>query len=186
MGFSSTEYANRYGRRAGARQGSSGIGFDMAGFSEQINATKSRVRAAIRPTAQAGTQVIYEQARFNAPQSEEAHFFYGKQWTKSGKTSGRYGLEGNMGGTPFTPGNLSRSIYQVYSKRNSSAQKAVYHVSWNTKPGKQNAFAPYGWMVELGTSNAPAHPFLARALYEARGEAGAAMKAEFISRVQKR
>lgn len=182
MAFSSTEYNERFGRYPGAKR--TGVFVDMEGFRAQVNATKKRIEAAVRPTAQAGSQVIYEHARFNAPQSEQAHFFYGSQWSKSGHSTGRYGVEGNMGGTPFAPGNLANSIYQVFSTDNSTKKKAVYHVSWNTKPGKAISYAPYGWMVELGTSHSPAHPFITRAMSEARGEVNAAMKATFIELVQ--
>jgi HK97 gp10 family phage protein len=174
MGFSTTEFYNRTGRYPGSRQVlGGGIGFDLAGFSAKVNAAKSRIQKAIRPTAQAGAEVIYEEAKFNAPQSEKAHFFYGtaaKAAAKGSKRAAAYG--------PFEPGTLARAIYQVYSKDNSGEYKATYHIAWNHKT------APYGFMVELGTSRAPAHPFLTRAINEARSRAAQAMKAEFISLIK--
>lgn len=137
--------------------------FDNAKLTEQLNATKEKLRAAARPAAQAGAQVIYEAARINAPTSQDSHFFYIR-----GK---KYG--------PFAPGTLRDSIYQVYSKSESSDTKAAYHVSWNfTK-------APYGHMVELGTSRAPAHSFLGKAIREKKKEALEAIKAEYIKEVGK-
>jgi hypothetical protein len=41
-------------------------------------------------------------------------------------------------------GNLSRAIYQVYSKDNSGEGRATYHISWNAK------IAPHGHLVEFG------------------------------------
>lgn len=41
-------------------------------------------------------------------------------------------------------GNLKKSIYRVYSKANSTPNKAVYHISWNYKK------APHGRWLEWG------------------------------------
>lgn len=117
----------------------------------------------VRPAAQAGAQVFYEQVRANAPVSKKAHKFYG--------THGVYG--------PYQPGHLRDSIYQVYSKDNSGKDKATYHIAWNHKE------APYGFMVEFGTSNAPAHPFL-RPAYAARvNDAMQAAKDRMLAEVKK-
>lgn len=138
--------------------------FDTAKLTAALDATKENLRAAARPAAQAGAQVIYEAARINAPISDDSHFFYIR-----GK---KYG--------PFAPGNLRDSIYQVYSKSESSQTKAAYHVSWNyTK-------APYAHMVELGTSRAPAHSFLGKAIRENNRKALEAIKAGYIKEVGKK
>ncbi|MDP3271627.1 MAG: hypothetical protein Q8M49_07195, partial [Limnobacter sp.] len=60
----------------------------------------------------------------------------------------------------FRPGNLRDSIYQFYNTKGSSKDRADYSISWNHKE------APYGYMVEYGTSRAPANPFL-RPAYDA-------------------
>lgn len=111
-------------------------------------------RKAVRPAAQAGAEDLYFEARLRCPESAESHFFYGRQ---SRKTGVRY---------LFQPGNLRDSIYQVFSKDNSTAKadgydRVTYHIAWNHQK------APYGFMVEFGTSRAPAHPFI-RPAYEAR------------------
>lgn len=112
-------------------------------------------RKAVRPAAQAGADELYYEARMRCPVSEKAHYFYG---TESKKTGVRY---------LFQPGNLRDSIYQVFSKDNSiqnagnGYDKATYHIAWNHQK------APYGFMVEFGTSTAAPHPFI-RPAYDAR------------------
>lgn len=138
--------------------------FDTAKLAQALDATKERLRAAARPAAQAGAQVIYDAARLNAPISDESHFFYIR-----GK---KYG--------PFAPGTLRDSIYQVFSKSESSDTKATYQVSWNYLK------APYAFMVELGTSRAPARSFLGKALREKKTAALRAIKDTYIAEVGKK
>lgn len=140
------------------------IKIDLAGFTEQINASRARIRKAARPAAQAAAEVAYDRMKLIAPQSEKAHMFYG--------THKVYG--------PYEPGNLARSIYQYYDKKNSTAARATYLVSWNNK------LAPYGHMVELGTSRAPAHPFLVPAIVGTRPEAMATMRQVFLDKVKQK
>ena len=68
-----------------------------------------------------------------------------------------------IGGRYSQPGLLKGSIYQVYSKSNSGADHATYHISWN------HHIAPHGHLVENGTSRAPAHPFI-RPAFTARSK----------------
>jgi len=70
--------------------------------------------AAARPAAQAGAQVLYDAVRRN------------------------------VNGIKRHTGNLSRSIYQAFSRDQSSQGKATYHISWNAKK------APHGHLVEWG------------------------------------
>lgn len=142
------------------------IKMDTSGFANDLRKKAGEIQAATRPAAQAGAQVIYDQARLNVPVSKHAHFFYG---TSSRKTGKRYF---------FSPGNLRNAIYQVYSKSNSDESKATYHISWN------HTKAPYGFMVELGTSSAPAHPFIGPAIHDKQEEAASAMKTKFLGLVK--
>ena len=137
--------------------------FDTPKLIDQLKATQQKLRDAARPAAQAGAQVIYEAARINAPTSNKAHFFY---------------IRGQKYG-PFSPGTLRDSIYQVYSKSESTDSKATYQVSWNYKK------APYAFMVELGTSRAPARSFLGKALREKKTAALKAIKDTYVSEVGK-
>ena len=140
------------------------IKMDVAKFKEQLRATADELGRATRPAAQEGAQIIYLQARLNCPESESAHMFHG--------TNAIY--------VPYSPGNLRNSIYQVFSKDNSFKDVSTYHISWNADK------APYGAMVEFGTSRAAAHSFIARSIKETRSEVRAAIKARFIEEVNRK
>lgn len=91
------------------------ITFDTNAFLSQLDEKKSEISEALRPAAQAGAQVLYDEVKRNV--------------AKIGKKTG----------------NLSSSIYQVYSKDNSiDGQIHRYHISWNAKK------APHGHLVEYG------------------------------------
>lgn len=150
------------------------IDINVAGFHAQLHALADDMNRATRPAAQAGAQVIYDRAKSIAAtlRSDREHYFYGtatKALPRGEKRAGAYG--------PFKPGSLYESIYQVFSQDNSFLDVSVYHISWNATK------APYGAMVELGTSRAPAHSFIGRAVKESRGEVKDAMKARFIAEV---
>ena len=111
----------------------------------------------MRPAAQAGSQTLYWEALLRCPVSAEAHVFYGRDSKKTGQK------------WTFEPGNLRNSIYQAFSEDNSSQAsdgyaKATYHISWNHQK------APYGFMVEFGTSRASAHPFRPSAFSSRRAQ----------------
>ncbi len=124
------------------------IKFDQSGIDAALDKLTAKANNAVRPAAQAGAQLLYDEARARCPVSAEAHFFYGTSYKKSGT---RYF---------FSPGSLRDSIYQVFSKDKSTEDKSTYHIAWNHQK------VPYGFMVEFGTSRAAAHPFL-RPAYEA-------------------
>ena len=108
---------------------------------------------AIRPAAQAGAQVLYDEVRMRVPQSAEgvAHMF-------KNKSGGRY---------LYYSGDLKKAIYQKHSPESSVNGAHVYHVSWRkTGPGA----VPYGYMVEYGTAKWKGKPFL-RPAYEAKKQA---------------
>ena len=139
------------------------ISINAARFKEALQAEAEKLNRATRPAAQAGAQIIYERARINVPVSSAAHKFYG--------THKVYG--------PYSPGNLRDAIYQVFSKSKSYADRSTYHVSWNKDE------APYGFMVEFGTSKAPAHSFIGRSVIETRAQVREAIKARYIEEVRK-
>ena len=139
------------------------INMNISAFKESLNAQLDKLHAATRPAAQAGSEVIYQRARLEAPVSADSHYFYIR-----GK---KYG--------PYAPGTLRDSIYQVFSKDNSYKDVSVYHVSWNASK------APYGAMVEVGTSRAPAQSFIARAVAETRAQVRQAIKQRYIEEVTK-
>lgn len=137
------------------------IKIDVAGFHMQLHAVADKMNQATRPAAQAGAQIIYERAKALVPVSSAAHMFHGSHAI--------YG--------PYAPGSLRDSIYQVYSRDNSFRDVSTYHISWNSDK------APYGAMVEFGTSKAPAHSFIRRAVAETRKQVREAIKQRFIEEV---
>ncbi|WP_287917118.1 HK97-gp10 family putative phage morphogenesis protein [Comamonas sp.] len=133
------------------------VRLDARGLHVRLDQMARAVSAAARPAAQAGAQVFYEQVRANVPVSLKAHYFYGRN---SRKTGVRY---------YFEPGTLRDAIYQVFAPERSGDGYAHYVVSWN------HLKAPYGAMVEYGTSRAPAYSFVRAARGQADERAKAAM-----------
>lgn len=149
MGIDVHELQHRHGSRARNAPQSGGksvaVAFDASAAFAGLDAIVAEAGKHVRAAAQVGADVLYRETKLRAPESKHKHYFHG--------TNKVYG--------PYEPGNLRESIYQVYSKDNSTENKvATYHVSWNFDK------APYGFMVEFGTSSAPAHPFL-RPAYDA-------------------
>ena len=80
----------------------------------------------------------------------------------------------------YAPGTLRDSIYQAFSKDNSYSDVSTYHISWNADE------APYGGMVEFGTSHSPAQSFIGRAVKETRSSVREAIKQRFIDEVSRK
>ena len=139
------------------------VSINMRQFKQEMAAELALLQKATRPAAQAGAQIVYERAKQLAPVSDAAHMFQ---------------IEGRVYG-PFKPGTLRDSIYQAFSKDNSYKDVSVYHVSWNADK------APYGAMVEVGTSRAPAQSFIARAVAETRAQVRQAINQRYIEEVTK-
>lgn len=148
------------------------IKFDADAALAGLDKLGAQADEAVRPAAQAGAQVLYEEARRLCPVSAEAHYFYGSAAKKAPP-----GQKKQLAYL-FYPGNLRDAIYQVFSKDNSRAGKAEYHISWN------HTKAPYGYMVERGTSKAPAHAFMRPAYDAKQGEALQAAKTRFIGEMK--
>lgn len=109
----------------------------------QLDAYQKHIQEEIiRPAAQAGAQVFYDEIKVRVP--------VGKPRKYKGKQ--------------ISGGTLKASIYQVFSKKESSDTKKVYHLSWNHQK------APHGHLIEFGTVRAPAYPFI-RPSYEAKKDA---------------
>jgi len=139
------------------------INMNISAFKESLNAQLDKLHAATRPAAQAGSEVIYQRARLEAPVSDASHYFHIR-----GK---KYG--------PYAPGTLKNAIYQVFSKDNSYKDVSTYHISFNKDK------APYGYIVHNGTSRTAAHPFIAKAVIETRSQVREAIKARYIEEVNK-
>lgn len=90
------------------------IRMDVSDVLAHLDTVDAECRAAARPAAQAGAQVLYD------------------------------AVKANVAGMRKGTGNLSRAIYQAFSKDNSSTAVAQYHISWNARK------APHGHLVEWG------------------------------------
>lgn len=99
----STAPLNRKGTRTLSGRNSFGISPDLTGLNAFFDEMSGAIEDAIRPAAQAATQVIYDDVKRNV--------------AALGKKTGK----------------LDASIYQAYSTSNSSPNVATYHVSWNHK-----------------------------------------------------
>lgn len=119
------------------------MSFDASAFDAELDAITMAAEGCVRPAAQAGIQVLYDEVLLRVPVNDKTRTL------KSGRV--------------IPPGTLKRSIYQVYSEDNSGKARATYHCSWNHRK------APHGHLVENGTSRTPAHPFI-RPAYDAAGE----------------
>ncbi len=90
------------------------IKVDTSRIDAIINSAEQDLMDAARPAAQAMAQVLYDRVKLNV--------------ASMGRVTGK----------------LSDSIYQAFSKDNSSYGRAVYHISWNVKK------APHGHLLEYG------------------------------------
>lgn len=150
------------------------IAFDFSKLSAKLDNITQAAEGAVRPAAQAGAEVFYQEVKGNVREGTEAqHYFYGRAAQKAPKGSKK------ALAYLFTKGTLKRSVYQYYNKRFSTQSKAIYSISWNHRE------APYGFMVEYGTSSAKARPFLRPAFDAAQRRALQAVEARMASEVKK-
>ncbi len=151
--------------------GSVTIQMDTSAVDRLLDNLLEAATEVIRPAAQAGAQIVYDEARRLAGRSTKAHYFYGTSYKK--------GSESKAGRYLFQPGTLQKAIYQVYSEDNSSETTATYHVSWNMTK------APYGTFVEYGLSPfaKTSKPFLRPAIINKRDEVVVAMEAVVAKRL---
>ena len=104
-------------RRALKGNKSFGIDANLDGLFGLIDELDGDVQEALRPMAQAATQVIYDRVKLNV------------------QSLGR------------VTGNLDRSIYQVFSpEKSQDGQRAEYHVSWNHKKAPHGHLLEWGWL----------------------------------------
>lgn len=134
------------------------INLDLTAITAQLDKIKHTAEEAIRPAAQAGAQVYYNEVKVRARRGNEVRHM--------------------KGGRTRPAGLLASAIYQVYSKDNSNIDQATYHISWNKSK------APHGHLVEFGTSRAPKHPFLRPSFDAVHGVAETAVNAEMYKRLK--
>ena len=136
------------------------IAFDFSKIAAKLDNITKAAEQGVRPAAQAGAQVFYEEVKQRVPVSAKAHSTKGKKQT-------------------FTPGTLRKAIYQAFADKESGDGKASYRISWN----KSHAF--YGRFVEFGTSRMAAKPFLRPAYDAARAKALQAVQERMAVEVRK-
>lgn len=102
----------------------------MSGFRIEMDNTElfrdldkraEHAEEAVRPSAQAGAQVFYDQVKTN------------------------------VAGLGRKTGNLDSSIYQVYSQDGSSKLRAEYHISWNHKKAPHGHLVEFGHLQRYVT-----------------------------------
>jgi hypothetical protein len=119
--------------------------FDLASVNQWVNHLQDDVRQALRPAAQAGADVLYQQVLANVPVGNRGHWFHGSSFRKNGR---KYW---------FDAGTLKRAIYQAYATKESTDLRPVYSIGVNARK------APYAYMVELGTAKSPPVKYIGRA-----------------------
>lgn len=146
------------------------VTFDHSGLDAALDGLTDALRAAVRPAAQAGADVFYREARRLAPVAKKATVIP----RRKSKITGR-----KYGGYTIRPGQLRDSIYQVFSKTQSTRERAAYEVSWN------HFKAPHGHWIEHGNARHAAHPFIRPSFYAANAAATRAALDEYKARVRK-
>lgn len=92
------------------------VGLDTSGLDAFLDQLGSDAQEAIRPAAQAGAQVLYDQ------------------------------VKANVAALGRKTGNLAGSIYQAFSPEKSGKGSAEYHISWNHKKAPHGHLVEYGYL----------------------------------------
>ncbi|WCM86651.1 HK97 gp10 family phage protein [Acidovorax sp. NCPPB 3576] len=100
--------------RTGAKTFSAAV--DTAGLDSLLDQLGEVADDAVRPSAQAGSQVLYDE------------------------------VKRNVAGLGRKTGNLDASIYQKFSPEKSLDGKAVYNISWNHKKAPHGHLVEYGYL----------------------------------------
>ena len=134
------------------------VAFDFSKLAAKLDNITQAAAKAVRPAAQDGAQVFYDEVKQRVPVSAKPH--------KSGKKT-------------YNPGTLRKAIYQAFADKESGDGKAMYRISFN----KTHAF--YGRLVEFGTSKMAAKPFLRPAYDAARAKAIKAVRERMAEELKK-
>jgi hypothetical protein len=185
--YAKGSYINGTSKRVPPGKNTVNLTLDISGFDDLLVQLVDAAGEAVRPAAQAGIQVFYDEIVKNVNGLNHAPL--------------------KVAGLGVKTGNLRSAIYQVYSKTNSEdGVKATYDVSWNARK------APHGHLVEFGhimryrtfiATKGPkkgqwvtdkshpitpvqvaAHPFIRPALISKADAAYAAMEDEVYKRLQ--
>lgn len=138
------------------------VDFNFSALAAKLDKITAAADGAVRPSAQAGAQVFYDEVR---------------QRTSGTAGSGESSAPGDS--PNVQTGHLRDAIYQAFADKESGESKAVYRVSWNKRK------APHGHLLENGTSKMAARPFLRPAYDAARRRALQAANARMVAEVKK-
>lgn len=107
--------------------GKSSVTFSMdtSGLNQWLDELQAEAQAAVRPAAQAGAQVLYDEVKRNVARLKR-------------KT-----------------GNLDRAIYQAFSPDNSAEGRVTYHVSWNRRKAPHGHLVEFGHLQRYEVSFDP-------------------------------
>lgn len=100
-----------------------GVAFKPGKALDTLKSMSQAIESGLRPMAQAGAQIFYEEVLVRVPVMAEPAVNNGKL---------------------IEPGALKASIYQAFSADNSGRGRSTYHISWNASK------APHGHLVEYG------------------------------------
>ena len=98
---------------------------DTTGLNQWLDELAAEADAAVRPAAQAGAQVLYDEVKRNVARLKR-------------KT-----------------GNLERAIYQAFSPDNSVEGRVTYHVSWNRRKAPHGHLVEFGHLQRYEVSFDP-------------------------------
>ena len=156
------------------------VELNTAAWEAQLEELENGIENAVRPAAQAGAQILYQEVLAPVPAADTGQWFYGptaKKAKPGEKKSKAYW---------FPAGTLRNSIFQNFRQELSGPEKAFYRVGWrwsNQKGGMP--VAPYAYMLEYGTSRMSAKPFLRPAYDAAIGRAMNEVERVFWEGMQK-
>ena len=116
------------------------ISVDTSGLAAALFELEDDINKAVRPAAQAGAQVLYDDVKRNV--------------ARIGKSSG----------------NLADSIYQAYATKEATKTHAVYNVSYNPRKAPHGHLVEYGHIQRYVTVKLPNGKFITKVRPEMRGK----------------
>ncbi len=140
------------------------ISVDLNRVQQLVDSLVTVTESSARPAAQAGAQILYDEARRRAPVYRGGRHY---RQVRGGR------------GYWVTPGQLRNAIYQVFSVDNSGGGRATYHISWN------HSKAPHGHWMEYGNARHPARPFIRPAFDSKAQQATAAVENRLLAELDR-
>ena len=134
---------------------------DLSDVLGELREIDQNIGRSVKHAVYLGARLVRDEAIEQAPMSAKAHIFRSGRLNKA---TGKFMWNGQE--YLFYPGDLKKSIYLAQSKEESiDGQRAVYKVTWRTKPnhGAGLMSVPYAYWVEFGNAWIHAHSFVRKA-----------------------